>query len=74
MNEITRFNIRVPNDLNEWLDAESARMGVSKNAVVMISIESYRKEKEVLSRMADMGELVAKIEKLENAIQRSDPE
>lgn len=74
MSEISRFNIRMPSELSEWLDDEAARIGISKNAVVMLAVENYRKEKEVLSRMADMGELVAKIEQLEKAIQRSDPE
>ena len=70
MTGISRLNTRLPDELNDWLDIESARTGLSKNAIVLFSIENYRKEKEVLTSMANMGELVAKIEQMEKVIQR----
>lgn len=68
--EMARLNTRVSMDLNNWLDAESARSGLSKSAIMMIAAENYRREKEAFGMMADMGELVAKIEKLERAVER----
>lgn len=74
MKETVRVNTRISADLNEWLDNESIRTGLSKSAIMMVATENYRKEQEVLNRMADMGELVAKIEQLEKSIKRNDPE
>ena len=58
-------------DLNDWLDKESSRTGLSKSAIVMMAVENYRREKEAIGAMADMGQLVAKIEQLEKAAERN---
>lgn len=68
--EMARLNTRVSAELNEWLDAESIRSGLSKSAIMMIAAENYRREKETFSMMADMGQLVNKIEQLELTIQQ----
>lgn len=68
--EMVRLNTRVSADLNKWLDTESLRSGLSKSAIMMMAAENYRREKEAFGAMADMGELVAKIENLEQTIQR----
>lgn len=74
MNEMIRINNRIPSELNDWLENESSRIGISKNAVVMLAIENYKREKDVIKGMADMGALMEKMEQLEQTIQRSDPE
>lgn len=66
--ETIRVNARLPYDLNEWLEEEVARTGLSKSAIVMMATENYRREKEVFRSMADMGELVAKIEAMDMSI------
>lgn len=68
--EMVRLNTRVSADLNKWLDAESLRSGLSKSAIMMMATENYRREKEAFGAMADMGELVAKIESLERTVKR----
>ncbi len=68
--EMVRVNTRISADLNKWLDAESLRSGLSKSAIMMIATENYRREKEAIGAMADMGQLVSKIEQLEIAIQQ----
>lgn len=70
MNEMVRVNTRLSTDLNEWLDMESKKSGLSKSSIIMMAAENYRREKEAFKSMADMGELVAKIEELEKAVQR----
>jgi len=72
--EMVRLNTRVSQELNNWLDLESNRSGLSKSAIMMIATENYRREKEAFGMMADMGQLVAKIDELERAVKRSDPE
>lgn len=70
MKEMIRVNTRLPVDLNEWIDDESRKTGLSKSSIVMMAAENYRKERLALRGMADMGELVAKIEQLEQMIQQ----
>lgn len=70
MNEMVRVNTRLAVDLNDWFDAESKKTGLSKSSMIMMAAENYRREREALKGMADMGDLVAKIEKLEDVIQR----
>lgn len=72
--EMVRVNTRLPLDLNEWLDSEASRTGLSKSAIVMMATENYRREKEVMKSMADMGQLVEKIERLEQIVQRNAPQ
>lgn len=67
--EMIRVNTRLPFDLNDWLDDEAAKTGLSKSALVMMATENYRREKEAFKSMADLGELVHKIERLEHLVQ-----
>lgn len=71
---LVRVGTRISNDLNDWLDVESSRTGLSKSSIMMMATENYRREKEAMGMMADIGDLVAKINELELAIKRSDPE
>jgi len=68
--ELVRVGTRISAELNDWLDIESKKTGLSKSSIMMIATENYKKEKEVIKGMADMGALVAKIERLEEVIQR----
>lgn len=70
INEMVRVNTRISSELNDWLDIESKRSGLSKSAIMMISTENYRREKDAFGMMADMGQLVQKIENLETMIER----
>lgn len=70
MNEMVRVNTRLAVDLNDWYDVESKKSGLSKSSMIMMAAENYRREKEAFKSMADMGDLVAKIERLEEVIQR----
>lgn len=69
--EMVRVNTRISEELNDWLNRESERSGLSKSAIMMMATENYRREKEAFGMMSDMGELVAKIENLERVIQRN---
>ena len=68
MAEMMRVNTRIGVDANAWLDAESERTGVPKSTLIHLAIEQFIQQKEVMSRMSDMGalnEVVARLEKLE---------
>lgn len=72
--DLVRVGARISVDLNDWLDKESKKTGLSKSSIVMIATENYRREKEAMGMMADMGQLVEKINQLEEVVKRSDPE
>ena len=73
-NELIRVNTRISADLNNWLDNESKRTGLSKSSIMMIATENYRREKEAFGMMADIGQLVERMDEFEKVIKRSDPE
>lgn len=65
MADMVRVNTRIGADANAWLDAESERSGVPKSTLIHLAIEQYIQQKEAFARMADIGELVQAIERLE---------
>lgn len=70
MADMVRVNTRISFQANEWLDKRSQDSGVPKSTLIMLAIENYMREQEVMMRMADMGELVAAIERLENKMEK----
>lgn len=70
MSELVRVNTRISRKANDWLDAESAEYGIPKSTLILLAVENYIREKEAFGMMADMGELVAKIENLERVVER----
>lgn len=68
--EMVRVNSRLSYDANLWLDNESKRSGVPKSTLILLAVENYIREKEALKSMADIGQLVSKIEQLEKSIER----
>ena len=65
MADMMRVNTRIGADANNWLDAESERTGVPKSTLIHLAIEQYIQHKEAFARMADIGQLVEAIERLE---------
>lgn len=72
MAEMVRLNTRVSVQANEWLDKRSYDSGIPKSTLVMLAIESYMQQHDVMQRMADMGELVAAIERMEKRIKEQE--
>lgn len=70
MGEMVRVNTRISEKANDWLDSESKESGVPKSTLILLAIENYIREKEAFGMMADIGDLVAKIDELERTIQR----
>lgn len=69
--EMIRVNTRISTDMNKWLDKHSKETGLPKSTIIMMAIEDYRKEKEVMKQMVDMGQIVAKLDKLEKKIEQT---
>ena len=70
MADMMRVNTRIGADANAWLDAESERTGVPKSTLIHLAIEQYIQQKEVMTRMSDMGQLLQAIERLESKIDK----
>lgn len=68
--EMIRVNTRISKTSNEWLDNYSAETGLPKSTIIMIAIENFIKEKEVMDRMADMGDIVKKLDDLQNEVEK----
>lgn len=70
MAEMVRVNTRISKTLNDWLDERSDKTGVPKSTIVMLALEDYHKEKEVMKAMGDMGSIMLKLEQLESEIKK----
>ena len=66
--DLVRVNTRISKTLNAWLDEESSKSGMSKSSIIMMATENHRREKDVMERMADMGDLVQRLDSIEKAI------
>lgn len=69
--EMVRVNTRISGAANEWLDNQSLNTGVPKSTLILLAIENYIREKEAIAMMADMGQVVEAIERLEQAVKRN---
>ena len=70
MAEMVRVNTRISKVLNDWLDERTNATGVPKSTIVMLALEQYWQEKEVLKTMSDMGTIMRKLEELETKLEK----
>lgn len=66
--KMVRVNTRISSTLNEWLDDHSAETGMPKSTIVMLALEDYMKQKEVMRNMADMSVIMEKLEQMERKL------
>lgn len=66
---MVRVNTRIGADANAWLDEQSKKTGIPKSTLIYLAIENYIQQKDALNMMADMGQLVDAIQRLENKIE-----
>lgn len=60
--EPVRINIRIPAEVNDWLDKESKRTAVPKSSLVYLMIDKYITEKETVSTMQEMPAFIKHLE------------
>jgi len=68
-NNMVRVNTRISKQANEWLDSQSETSGIPKSTLILLAIENYIQQKEVMERMSDMSELMDKLNAIENKLQ-----
>lgn len=60
--EPVRINIRIPAEINDWLDKESKRTAVPKSSLVYLMIDKYISDKEAVTTMQEMPDFVKYME------------
>lgn len=70
--EMVRVNTRISEKANAWLDKESNESGIPKSTLILLAVENYIQQKEAFAMMADMGQVVHKLDALEKAIKSND--
>lgn len=70
--EMVRVNTRISEKANNWLDKESNNTGLPKSTLILLAVENYIQQKEAMSMMGDMGQVVDKLNELEKAVKRKD--
>lgn len=66
--EMVRVNTRVSKPMNDWLDKQSIETGIPKSTIVMLALENYKREQEVMGAMGDMSAIMAKLDELQLAV------
>lgn len=70
MADMVRVNTRISAKLNEWLDKQSEETGVPKSTQIMLALEGYYQQKEVLSKMSDMNAIIDKLNEIQKQVEK----
>lgn len=68
MAEMIRVNTRISPEMMKWLDNRTEETGIPKSTLIMLALEEYRKQHEVMKSMADMGMILEKLEVIERKL------
>lgn len=71
-NNVVRVIAQVSEYMNEKLVAESERLGIPKNSIVVYALEQYFNQKEAMRAMSDMGQVMQKLDDLERKLVEKD--
>jgi len=59
-----RFSFHIDEKLKEFVQAEADRYGISQGALINIALSQYKEQKEVMSTMSNLDQLMKKLEDL----------
>lgn len=51
-----RINLRVSDEMNDYLEAKAEKSGLTKNAVIIMALENYATQQSMLPHIGDMLE------------------
>jgi len=60
---IKRMNIKVAEDMHEWIQKEAENRGLTMNAVVVFALETYQTQREVVPNLGKMQMIMEQLEK-----------
>lgn len=58
MANLVRVNTNISSEINEWLNARSDKTGISKSALILIALDSYRNQTEAISELPKMAAMM----------------
>lgn len=58
---LRRFNMYMPQEVWDWIEAKAQRTGVPASAVILMAIDQRRREEEMMAQIPVMERLVAGI-------------
>lgn len=65
--EPVRINIRIPADINDYLDNESKRTGVPKSSLVYMMIDKYISDRKAMDNFQGMPAMFNKLTQMEES-------
>lgn len=66
-----RLNARIGHTQNAWLDAESAKTGISKSGLVQLAVEQYISQKQSLDLMsAGLPMMLEKMDEIQKNLEK----
>lgn len=65
-----RVNTRVSPEMMSWIDKRSEETGIPKSTIVMLALENYKQQFEAMDMTAILGELVKRLESIEQVMHR----
>lgn len=68
MAEMIRVNTRVSPEMMKWLDERTEETGIPKSTLIMLALEDYRKQHQAIDMVGVMGELVQRLECIEQKL------
>ena len=68
MADVVRVNTRISRTLNEWLDSRSHKTGLSKSTIIMLALENYYQQTEVVEQMGKWETIYRDVEELKKKI------
>jgi hypothetical protein len=63
--DLIRLNTNITSELNDWLNAESERLGLTKSTVVIMALSHYKDQKSAIEKMP---ELLSGLDKLHDLL------
>lgn len=57
---LKRMSIKVSEDMHEWLQSESEKRGLTMNAIMIIALEHYYNQTQVMPHLSELMELERK--------------
>lgn len=61
----TRVLLRVPTETADWMTNEAARYGISRNGLMLVAIEKYRRDTETAAQLPNLGAMFAQMQAVE---------
>ena len=70
MAEMIRVNTRISPEMMKWLDDRTEETGIPKSTLIMLALEEYRKQHEVMNQITVMSQLLERLEVIEKELKQ----